>query len=108
MNFGNFQIQLELQRLNKRVIVGRVNCRKPVLCLPPLHMSSREHDAFSTHYGVLRDYLASYIAQGSGRGRVFGRDKLNRLPPDQFFDVSTDLTDEINRRIQNSPDSNLN
>ncbi|KAI8913692.1 hypothetical protein EDD86DRAFT_187488, partial [Gorgonomyces haynaldii] len=56
------------------------------------------------HYGVLREYLASYIQSGQGRGRISAKDRLNRLPPDQFLDVSTDLVDEIERRNANNKD----
>jgi hypothetical protein len=33
---------------------------------------------------------------------VTAKDKLSRLPADQFLDVSTDLSDEINRRLHRS------
>lgn len=61
-------------------------------------------ELFTQQYTILRDYLASYILSEDGSERISTKDKLGRLPADQFFDVSTDLTDEINRRIYKNRD----
>ena len=60
---------------------------------------SRDLDrTFSSHYALLKEYLASYVVSG----RTASKDKLSRLPPEQLLDVSTDLYDEISRRIKDS------
>jgi hypothetical protein len=67
--------------------------------------TKRELDIFTSHYSLLREYLGSFLTQSQGRSSA--KDKLSRLPPEQFFDVSTDLYDEINRRIQDSKEGKL-
>ena len=61
-------------------------------------MSKTDTVALHRQYGVFREYLASYFAAGA-RGRASAKDKLHRLPQEQFSDVSTDVHDEINRRL---------
>jgi hypothetical protein len=60
-----------------------------------------ETDAFKGHYHQLREYLTDYLVQigYSHRGRSSAKEKLSRLPAEEFVKVSTDVHDEIMRRM---------
>ncbi|TPX72919.1 hypothetical protein SpCBS45565_g00392 [Spizellomyces sp. 'palustris'] len=59
-------------------------------------------DVFSTHYDMMRRYLTTFLQeQGSMLGRNNAKEKLGRLSERQFYDLSTDVFDEINRRREN-------
>ncbi|KNC98726.1 uncharacterized protein SPPG_06404 [Spizellomyces punctatus DAOM BR117] len=59
-------------------------------------------DVYSTHYDVMRRYLTTFLQeQGSMLGRNNAKEKLGRLSERQFYDLSTDVFDEINRRREN-------
>ncbi|GAB7346194.1 hypothetical protein MBLNU457_4933t1 [Dothideomycetes sp. NU457] len=60
--------------------------------------SSRQEEALSEHYHVLRNYLAPHLANDSGARPTRARDKLLRLSPTQFLELSTDVYDELLRR----------
>ena len=61
-------------------------------------------ESFKQHYNLLRDYLASYLASlgSTQRERNSAKEKLSRLPMEEFVKVSTDVNDEINRRLYDS------
>lgn len=69
----------------------------------PLNFLAMDSSQFHSQYALLRDYLASDLALGN-TSKVTAKDKLMRLPFDQFYDVSTDLADEIRRRM-NAPET---
>jgi uncharacterized coiled-coil DUF342 family protein len=60
-----------------------------------------------THYFALRKYLASHLLKEQTDGislqRQSARDKLVRLTQQQFQELSTDVYDELTRRLLNSP-----
>ncbi|KAI8810128.1 hypothetical protein BJ742DRAFT_802247 [Cladochytrium replicatum] len=77
-------------------------------------MSSPSDIALETaiiHYEALRQYLESYLAQknaqSGGRNsgqRASAKDKLTRLSKMQFGELSMDVYDELQRRLENRPD----
>lgn len=60
-----------------------------------------------SHYAALRKYLASHLLKEQNFGispqRQSARDKLVRLTQQQFQELSTDVYDELTRRLLNSP-----
>jgi len=60
--------------------------------------SSKTEEALSEHYHVLKNYLAPHLAKDSGARPTRARDKLLRLSPTQFLELSTDVYDELLRR----------
>ena len=55
---------------------------------------------FKSHYTLLRDYLQPYLQQlGQSRSKSSAKEKLSRLPQEEFIKVSTDVYDEIRRRM---------
>ena len=63
-------------------------------------------DIAKTHYTALRKYLASHLIKeklGISAQRQSARDKLVRLTQQQFQELSTDVYDELCRRLMNSP-----
>ncbi|KAJ3322145.1 component of the polarisome [Boothiomyces sp. JEL0866] len=67
-------------------------------------MSSRDQEIFAAHYALFREYLESYFNQGYSMGPSSAMSRINRLPPEQFLDVSMDVYDELNRRLNDSKD----
>ena len=66
-------------------------------------------DTFATQqYEAIRLYLDSFLQQQRGlaatQQRATAKDKMTRLTKQQFFDLSTDVYDEMNRRQANSND----
>lgn len=61
-------------------------------------------DPFRDHYTVLREYLSPYLQTlgQSQRGKTTAKDKLSKLPQEEFLKVSTDVYDEIKRRMYDS------
>ncbi|KAK3047636.1 hypothetical protein LTS18_013118, partial [Coniosporium uncinatum] len=56
-------------------------------------------EALSEHYGVVKRYLAPYLGNEKDDPRQLkARDKLQRLSPIQFQELSTDVYDELLRR----------
>lgn len=55
-------------------------------------------ESLSQHYVVLRQYLASDLRKDSEGKSKKARDKLLRLSPIQFHELSTDIYDELRRR----------
>lgn len=65
----------------------------------PPQQKSRHEDALREHYNMLKSYLAPYLRAESGANRpTKARDKLLRLSPTQFHELSTDVYDELLRR----------
>ncbi|KAI8822407.1 uncharacterized protein EV422DRAFT_523906 [Fimicolochytrium jonesii] len=63
----------------------------------------------ATHYEHLRSYLTSYLQSQRDAGnpsnqRTSAREKLLRLTKQQFSELSTDVFDEMNRRLLDSKD----
>lgn len=61
-------------------------------------------DPFKEHYQILREYLSPYLQTlgQSQRGKTSAKDKLSKLPQEEFLKVSTDVYDEIKRRMYDS------
>lgn len=61
-------------------------------------------DQFKEHYLLLREYLSAYLQSlgQSQRGKTSAKDKLSKLPQEEFVKVSTDVYDEIKRRMYDS------
>lgn len=55
-------------------------------------------ESLSQHYVVLRQYLAADLRKDSEGKSKKARDKLLRLSPIQFHELSTDIYDELRRR----------
>jgi hypothetical protein len=70
-------------------------------------MSASHNEIFTAHYSILQRYLASYFTSGLSKSKSSAKDKLQRLPMEQFIDVSTDLTDEIKRREENDKNGRI-
>ncbi|RXK37163.1 hypothetical protein M231_05532 [Tremella mesenterica] len=51
------------------------------------------------HWGALRGYLASWLEKESPTARASAREKLTRLTKLQFQELSTDVYDELMRRL---------
>lgn len=61
--------------------------------------SNKQEAALAHHYSVLKVYLAPYLRDEQGNTRpTRARDKLLRLSPTQFNELSTDVFDELQRR----------
>ncbi|CAD0093044.1 unnamed protein product [Aureobasidium mustum] len=61
--------------------------------------SNNQEAALAHHYAVLKVYLAPYLRDEQGNTRpTRARDKLLRLSPTQFNELSTDVFDELQRR----------
>ncbi|KAI5202512.1 hypothetical protein AUEXF2481DRAFT_562693 [Aureobasidium subglaciale EXF-2481] len=61
--------------------------------------STSQEAALTHHYNVLKVYLARYLRDEQGNTRpTRARDKLLRLSPTQFNELSTDVFDELQRR----------
>jgi hypothetical protein len=77
------------------------------LYAPSENGRSRKDEAFeatlSEHYLALKRYLAAFLRDEKGNPRPNrARDKLLRLSPVQFQELSTDVFDELLRRQQSS------
>ncbi|WWC66645.1 uncharacterized protein I206_100549 [Kwoniella pini CBS 10737] len=62
------------------------------------------------HWRALKEFLASWIEKESPTSRASAREKLTRLTKLQFQELSTDVYDELMRRIavdNGEPDGNL-
>ena len=57
---------------------------------------------FIDRHSKLQKYLSSNIREFSDRQSSTAMQRIARLPMEQFFDVSTDLEDELMRRLNNS------
>lgn len=55
-------------------------------------------DSLLQHYYVFKDFLAPQIDLNVASNPSRARDKLMRLSPTQFFELSTDVYDELRRR----------
>jgi hypothetical protein len=53
------------------------------------------------HYLLLKEYLGPG-ANNSNRGASSAMARVGRLPAVQFYEVSSDLHDELRRRLENS------
>ncbi|THV98206.1 hypothetical protein D6D27_01665 [Aureobasidium pullulans] len=61
--------------------------------------SNNQEAALTHHYNILKVYLAPYLRDEQGNTRpTRARDKLLRLSPTQFNELSTDVFDELQRR----------
>jgi hypothetical protein len=58
-------------------------------------------ETFAPHHQLLKPYLETYLTE-SRKGTSSAMARIARLPAEQFLDVSTDLHDELNRRLSNS------
>ncbi|KAI8928418.1 hypothetical protein BC831DRAFT_503408 [Entophlyctis helioformis] len=67
---------------------------------PPMTTARDLERVFSSHYALFRDYLGTFDARSATKATT---DRLTRLPPEQLLDISRDLYDEVNRRV-NEPD----
>ncbi|GAA5914239.1 hypothetical protein JCM8208_001532, partial [Rhodotorula glutinis] len=68
---------------------------------PPLSLEQSKAVA-RTHYTALKGWLTNEGALSSGSTRTNARDKLTRLTRQQFQELSTDVYDELMRRIDDS------
>ncbi|GAA5834442.1 hypothetical protein JCM9279_004317 [Rhodotorula babjevae] len=68
---------------------------------PPLSLEQSKAVA-RTHYTALKGWLTNEGALSSGSTRTNARDKLTRLTRQQFQELSTDVYDELMRRIEDS------
>ncbi|CAG8669860.1 31597_t:CDS:10 [Gigaspora margarita] len=60
-------------------------------------------DIAITHYEAFKKFLASHLAKEQANGsRTNARDKLTRLTKQQFQELSTDVYDELSRRLLGS------
>lgn len=65
----------------------------------PQQQRPRQEDALQEHYNMLKNYLMPYLRGEAGANRpTKARDKLLRLSPTQFHELSTDVYDELLRR----------
>lgn len=60
--------------------------------------SSKQEETLQEHHNVLRRFLASEIARDAGARTARAKDKLIRLSPTQYLELSTDVYDEFRRR----------
>ncbi|PNS15646.1 hypothetical protein CAC42_4098 [Sphaceloma murrayae] len=58
----------------------------------------RHEDSLLEHYHVLKGFLGSSLGQDAAAKSTRARDKLLRLSPTQFHELSTDVYDELLRR----------
>jgi hypothetical protein len=64
-----------------------------------IQSNKQEAAALTHHYNTLKTYLAPYLRDEQGNTRpTRARDKLLRLSPTQFNELSTDVFDELQRR----------
>ncbi|GAA5995031.1 uncharacterized protein JCM10292_004496 [Rhodotorula paludigena] len=70
---------------------------------PPLSLEQSKQVA-RTHYSALKGWLSREGALASGTTRTNAREKLTRLTRQQFQELSTDVYDELMRRIGDSPE----
>ena len=68
---------------------------------PPLSLEESKQVA-RTHHSALKRWLAQEGALNSGSTRTNAREKLTRLTRQQFQELSTDVYDELVRRLQDS------
>ena len=68
---------------------------------------SRNSAVFRERHSQLIKYLASSIREFEARQTSTAMQRIARLPMEQFYDVSTDLHDELDRRL-NNPDCIIN
>lgn len=66
---------------------------------PPLSLEESKQVA-RTHHSALKRWLAQEGALNSGSTRTNAREKLTRLTRQQFQELSTDVYDELVRRLQ--------
>ncbi|KAF2151824.1 hypothetical protein K461DRAFT_294704 [Myriangium duriaei CBS 260.36] len=65
---------------------------------PGRPLTARNEDALLQHYYVFKEFLAPQIDLNVASNPSRARDKLMRLSPTQFFELSTDVFDELRRR----------
>ncbi|GAA5980675.1 hypothetical protein JCM10908_001729 [Rhodotorula pacifica] len=70
---------------------------------PPLTLEESKQVA-RTHHAALKRWLAQEGALNSASTRTNAREKLTRLTRQQFQELSTDVYDELMRRLQDSTD----
>lgn len=71
----------------------------PIMSDSGRSFGGRQEEALNEHYLVLKKYLAQYLAKEAAAARpTRARDKLLRLSPTQFHELSTDVYDELLRR----------
>ncbi|KAF4552825.1 Spa2-like protein [Elsinoe fawcettii] len=58
----------------------------------------RHEDALLEHYHILKGFLGASLGQDAAAKSTRARDKLLRLSPTQFHELSTDVYDELLRR----------
>lgn len=60
------------------------------------------NSVFRERHSYLVKYLSSSIREFEARATSTAMQRIARLPMEQFYDVSTDLNDELDRRLHNS------
>jgi hypothetical protein len=56
---------------------------------------------FRERYAALAEFLESSKSDLASKTQSTAMQRIARLPSEQFFDVSSDLHDELNRRLYN-------
>ncbi|TKX19188.1 hypothetical protein C1H76_8642 [Elsinoe australis] len=70
----------------------------PVMSESGRSLNPRHEDALLEHYHILKGFLGASLAQDAAAKSTRARDKLLRLSPTQFHELSTDVYDELLRR----------
>lgn len=65
---------------------------------PGKPLTARHEESLLQHYYVFKDFLAPQIDLNIAANPSRARDKLLRLSPTQFYELSTDVFDELRRR----------
>ncbi|GAA5926292.1 hypothetical protein JCM3775_000979 [Rhodotorula graminis] len=77
--------------------------QQPTGFTKPAPLSLEQSKAVArTHYSALKGWLTNEGALSSGSTRTNARDKLTRLTRQQFQELTTDVYDELMRRIDDS------
>ncbi|GAA5993547.1 hypothetical protein JCM11641_002865 [Rhodosporidiobolus odoratus] len=66
---------------------------------PPPMTPEQSRTVARTHYGALKGWLAKQGVFANGSTRTNAREKLTRLTRQQFMELSTDVYDELTRRL---------
>ncbi|KAF2224693.1 hypothetical protein BDZ85DRAFT_214260 [Elsinoe ampelina] len=70
----------------------------PVMSESGRSFGPRNEDALLEHYHILKGFLGASLGQDAAAKSTRARDKLLRLSPTQFHELSTDVYDELLRR----------
>ncbi len=68
---------------------------------------SNNIEIIKQHYAVLREYLEAFIPTLANRAPSTAMARVGRLPATQFYEVSSDLYDELKRRLNNPEERKL-